>query len=65
VTIGKIGSEAVDASKISTSLWAQLVRNVAYVNTSSSSDSEANKSARSNARRARKRSPAASGSKVN
>jgi hypothetical protein len=45
VTIGKLGKESVDASKISTSLWNQLVRNVAYFNASSASDSEANKSA--------------------
>jgi hypothetical protein len=45
VTIGKLGKESVDASKISTSLWAQLVRNVAYENASSASNSEANKTA--------------------
>lgn len=44
VTMGKIGKEPVDASKISTSLWAQLVRNVAYVNSSSFSSTEPNKS---------------------
>jgi hypothetical protein len=45
VTIGKLGKESVDASKISTSLWAQLVRNVSYFSAASTSDSEANKSA--------------------
>lgn len=45
VTTGKIGKEAVDASKISTALWAQLVRNVAYVNTSTVTNDEQNKSA--------------------
>ncbi|HWN72223.1 MAG TPA: hypothetical protein VNN15_00280 [Solirubrobacterales bacterium] len=48
VTTAKIGKEAIDASKISAALWLQLVRNVAYVNASSASDSEANKSATAN-----------------
>jgi len=48
VTVGKLGKESVDASKISTSLWAQLVRNVAYENASSASNSEANKTATAN-----------------
>lgn len=45
VTIGKLGKESVDASKISTSLWEQLVRNVAYFSAESVSDSETTKSA--------------------
>lgn len=48
VTVGKLGKEAVDASKISASLWAQLVRNVAYESSSSASNSEANKTATAN-----------------
>lgn len=45
VTIGKLGKESVDASKISTSLWLQLVRNVSYFNSPSVENSEANKTA--------------------
>jgi hypothetical protein len=45
VTIGKLGKESVDASKISTSLWNQLVRNVAYENSSSVTNNEPNKTA--------------------
>ncbi|HET7416520.1 MAG TPA: hypothetical protein VFJ61_02685 [Solirubrobacterales bacterium] len=45
VTIGKLGKESVDASKISTSLWEQLVRNVAYENTASVTNEEKDKTA--------------------
>lgn len=45
VTTGKLGKESVDASKISTSLWTQLVRNVAYFNSSSVTNDEPNKTA--------------------
>jgi hypothetical protein len=45
VTVGKLGKESVDASKISTSLWLQLVRNVAYFNSSSVTNEEPNKTA--------------------
>jgi hypothetical protein len=45
VTIGKLGKESVDASKISASLWLQLVRNVSYFNSPSVENSEANKTA--------------------
>ena len=45
MTTGKIAKESIEASKISTSLWVQLVRNVAYVNTSSITNDEQNKSA--------------------
>ncbi len=48
VSIGKIGREAVDASKISSSLWLQLVRNVTYVNSESVTNNEPNKSATAN-----------------
>lgn len=48
VTTEKLAKESIDASKISTGLWAQLVRNVAYESKSSASDSEANKSATAN-----------------
>lgn len=41
----KIAAESIVASKLSSSLYAQLVRNVAYSDASSASDSEANKSA--------------------
>ncbi len=41
----KIAYEAIDSSKISASLYAQLVRNVSYVNTSSITNTEANKTA--------------------
>jgi hypothetical protein len=47
-TTAKIGKEAIDASKIAGSLLQQLVRNVAYENASSVSDSEPNKSATAN-----------------
>jgi hypothetical protein len=45
VTVGKLGREAVDASKISSSLWLQLVRNVTYVNSESVTNGEPNKTA--------------------
>lgn len=45
VTGGKLANEAVTASKLAPALYAQLVRNVAYVNTSSASNSEPNKTA--------------------
>jgi trimeric autotransporter adhesin len=45
VTGGKLANEAVTSSKLAPSLYAQLVRNVAYVNTSSASDAEDNKTA--------------------
>ncbi len=45
VTTAKIGKEAVDASKISAPLWLQLVRNVAYFNSSSVTNGEPNKTA--------------------
>lgn len=45
VTGGKLANEAVTSSKLAPSLYAQLVRNVAYVNTSSASNSEPNKTA--------------------
>jgi hypothetical protein len=41
----KLANESIVASKISASLYAQLVRNVAYFDASSASDSEANKTA--------------------
>lgn len=45
VTGGKLANEAVTASKLAPALYSQLVRNVAYVNNSSASDSEPNKTA--------------------
>ncbi|HEX5984412.1 MAG TPA: hypothetical protein VFY69_09425 [Solirubrobacterales bacterium] len=45
VTAGKLANESVVASKLSASLYAQLVRNVTYVNSSSVSNTEANKTA--------------------
>ncbi len=45
VTSGKIANESIVSSKLSAALYAQLVRNVAYFDASSPSDSEANKSA--------------------
>jgi hypothetical protein len=44
VTAGKIGSESISAAKLSASFYAQLVRNVTYVNSSSFTDAEPNKS---------------------
>lgn len=44
VTVGKLGKESVDAAKISASLWAQLVRNVAYFSAEGPSNSEEVKS---------------------
>jgi hypothetical protein len=44
VTVGKLGKESVDASKISASLYAQLVRNVAYFTAEGASNSEEVKS---------------------
>lgn len=41
----KIGYEAIDSSKISAALYAQLVRNVTYVNSTSNEDSEEVKAA--------------------
>jgi hypothetical protein len=43
VTAGKLGNEAVTASKLAASLYAQLVRNVAYFSATSASNSEPNK----------------------
>jgi hypothetical protein len=43
VTGGKLANEAVTAAKLSPSLYAQLVRNVAYVSAGSASNSEPNK----------------------
>lgn len=43
VTGGKLANEAVTASKLAPALYTQLVRNVAYVNASSASNSEPNK----------------------
>lgn len=45
VTAGKIGKEAISAAKIQASLYDQLVRNVTYVNSSSVTNNEANKTA--------------------
>lgn len=45
VTAGKIGKESISAAKIQTSLYNQLVRNVTYVNSSSVTNDEANKTA--------------------
>ena len=45
VQTDKLANESIVASKISASLYAQLVRNVAYESKGSVSDSEANKSA--------------------
>ncbi len=45
VTAEKLANESIVASKLSPAFYAQLVRNVTYVNTSSVSDSEPNKSA--------------------
>lgn len=44
VTAEKLANESIVASKLAPAFYAQLVRNVTYVNTSSASDSEANKS---------------------
>jgi hypothetical protein len=43
VTNGKVGSEAITAPKLAGSLYAQLVKNLSYMNASSALDSEANK----------------------
>jgi hypothetical protein len=45
VASGKIANEAITSSKLAASLYAQLVRNVSYQNSSSASNSEANKTA--------------------
>jgi hypothetical protein len=45
VTAGKIGKEAISAAKIQASLYAQLVRNVTYVNSVSVTNAEPNKTA--------------------
>lgn len=45
VTNSKLGEAAVTSSKVSATLLAQLLKNVTYVNASSVSDSEPNKSA--------------------
>lgn len=45
VTGGKLGPESVSAAKLSASLYAQLVRNVTYVNAESLSNEEVAKSA--------------------
>jgi hypothetical protein len=45
VTGGKLANEAVTASKMSAALYAQLVKNVTYVNSSSVTNAEANKTA--------------------
>lgn len=43
VTGAKIGPEAITQTKLSAALYAQLLKNVTYVNASSASNSEANK----------------------
>jgi hypothetical protein len=45
VTGGKLGPESVSSAKLSSSLYLQLVKNVTYVNTTSFTDTEPNKSA--------------------
>jgi hypothetical protein len=45
ITTGKLGNESVVASKISASLYAQLVKNVTYINSESASNNEVAKSA--------------------
>lgn len=45
VTTGKLGNESVVASKISAALYAQLVKNVTYVNSESASNNEIAKAA--------------------
>jgi hypothetical protein len=44
VTNGKIANEAISSSKLSASLYSQLVRNVSYVTETSVNDSETEKS---------------------
>lgn len=48
VTSGKLANESVVASKLAPSLYAQLVRNVAYESKQSPSDSEPNKAVTAN-----------------
>ncbi len=45
VTTAAIAPEAVNSAKISSQLWVQLVKNVSYVNSSSVTNTEANKTA--------------------
>lgn len=43
VTTGKLGNEAVSSAKISSSVWAQLVKNVTYVTATSGPQTETDK----------------------